>query len=133
MIANRVPNFPSLFFQVFCLKFPPVYKLLLILSMCGTCTPCPFSTKIKPSKAFYQRIKELWCHAKNFPNDPRISKVDLCYLQFNEMSTWIFHDRRNWAHTCHYMNKKYLHITVLHGTILAILVENLCINILNLG
>ena len=29
------------------------------------------------------------------------------------MSTWIFHNRRYWAHTCHYMNKKYLHTKVL--------------------
>ena len=24
--------------------------------------------------AFYQHIVELWCHAKNFPNDPRIKE-----------------------------------------------------------
>ena len=27
--------------------------------------------------AFYQRIVELWCHAKNFPNDPRIERIFL--------------------------------------------------------
>ena len=26
--------------------------------------------------AFYQRIEELWCHAKNFQNDPRILILD---------------------------------------------------------
>ena len=53
-----------------------------------TCTPSPFSTKNKPSSsrwiivskiycliAFYQGIVELWCHAKNFPNAPRISTL----------------------------------------------------------
>ena len=28
--------------------------------------------------AFYQRNVELWCHAKNFPNDPRITKALAC-------------------------------------------------------
>ena len=39
-------------------------------------------------KAFYQRIVELWCHAKNFPNAPRISQLlltapkGLNYIEF---------------------------------------------------
>ena len=97
MIGNKALNFHSLFFQVFCLKFPPVYKPLLILSMHCTCTPSPFLTKIKPSSsrwilvpiykyliAFYQRIVELWCRAKNFPNDPRIYSHSL--IRFNVSS-----------------------------------------------
>ena len=43
--------------------------------------------------AFYQRIVELLCHAKNFPNDPRISQIrSTANVLRNELM-----DHRNWT------------------------------------
>ena len=39
--------------------------------------------------AFNQRIVELWCHAKNFPNDPRI--IGLKTLQQQGISEPVFY------------------------------------------
>ena len=47
MIVNKDQHIPSFFFLIICLKFSPVYKPLLIMSLHAS----PFSTKIKLSSS----------------------------------------------------------------------------------
>ena len=85
MIVNEVPNFPSFFLQIFCLKFQPVYKPYSFWACAARAHRVHFRQKLNHQVAFefwfpkmyyliafYHYIVELWCHAKNFPNAPHI-------------------------------------------------------------
>ena len=58
--------------------------------------------------AFYQCIVELWCHAKNFPNDPRITYL-LSYVWLRDRSS------QSWRNICFVPLCKTLHLyCVIH-------------------
>ena len=82
MIVYKVPNFPSFFTNIF-LRFQPVYNPYSFGAYAARARRTCFRQKINHQVAveflfpksyyliaLYQRIVELWCHAKNFPNAP---------------------------------------------------------------
>ena len=86
MIANKVPNFPSLFSKYLAYNFRQYKNPYSVWACAARACQVPFRQNLKHQVAvgfsfpkmyliylitFYQRIVDLWCHAKNFPNDPR--------------------------------------------------------------